>query len=534
MVTVRWPWAGAVPALAVVIVLFGGALLGAVRTSLQVDPFSADYSLEVWRGLFADPSFTAAVGYTLGITVVATALSVVLAVPTALALRGRSAARSLATLPVLVPHLLVAAVAVLWLGPGGVVDRVLGDLPIEIVRGRSGFGIVLVYVVKEVPFLALLLLTAWDGGVRAREEAAAVHGGGPRARIRHVLLPAARPHLIVGTLIVAAFVLGSFEVPLVVGPTRPDTIATYALCDTQVADLSGRAVAAAALLVATAAALLLAVIAGLTLSSGDVMGDHRAEQRWAVVISAFVVVPLLILPIRALADIWRAPALLPQQWGSRGLNYLTSSGARIGEAITTSLVVALITTAVALAIGWPAARALSRLAPRSRALVLTVLAAPLLVPPFATGTGLVGWFLQLEIADRIAGLVAAHLIYVLPYVVLILAPAFGEELPRLEEAAATSGAGPWRRLTTVALPMTARPIAIAALLGFLVSWSQYGTSLAVGGGRLTLPLVLLPFVDRDPQLTATLSLVFLLPPLVALAAVHGRWGDRRRTSAPPR
>jgi putative spermidine/putrescine transport system permease protein len=261
--------------------------------------------------------------------------------------------------------------------------------------------------------------------------------------------------------------------------------------------------------------------------------EHRTGDRWAIAISAMVVLPLLALPVRALADVWRAPALVPQRWGSRGLAYLTSPGARIGEAITTSLVVALITTAVALALGWPAARALSRLPLRSRVLVLTVLAAPLLVPPFATGTGLVGWFLRLGLADRVAGLVAAHLVYVLPYVALILAPAFGNELRRLEEAAATGGAGPWRRLTTVTLPVSARPVAVAALLGFLVSWSQYGTSLAVGGGRLTLPLVLLPFVDRDPQLTATLSLVFLVPPVIALAAVHGPWSDRRRTPARP-
>lgn len=73
------------------------------------------------------------------------------------------------------------------------------------------------------------------------------------------------------------------------------------------------------------------------------------------------------------------------------------------------------------------------------------------------------------------------------------------------------------------LPAVTRPLAVAALLGFVVSWSQYATSLAVGGGRLTLPVVLLPFIARDPQLTAVLSLVFLLPPLLALTAVHRLW-----------
>ena len=73
------------------------------------------------------------------------------------------------------------------------------------------------------------------------------------------------------------------------------------------------------------------------------------------------------------------------------------------------------------------------------------------------------------------------------------------------------------------MPAVTRPLAVAALLGFVVSWSQYGTSLAVGGGRLTLPVVLLPFIARDPQLTAVLSLVFLLPPVLALTAVHSLW-----------
>lgn len=261
----RSPWLGALPALGVVGVLFGGALVGAVRTSVQGDPLAGGYTLDAWHAVLSDPRFAAAVGFTVAVTGVTTGLSVILAFPVAAALRGRAWARTAATLPVLVPHLLVAAVAVLWLGHGGLADRLLAGLPIDVVHARSGLGIVLVYLVKEVPFLALLLLAAWDDEVTAREEAAAVHGASPAARLWHVVLPGVRGPLMVGALVVAAFVLGSFEVPLVVGPTRPDTIATYALAVTQVADLSGRAEAAAALLMVTAAAFLLAVLAGMFL-----------------------------------------------------------------------------------------------------------------------------------------------------------------------------------------------------------------------------------------------------------------------------
>lgn len=259
-------WAPALPAMVVMAVLFGGALAGALRTSFDLEPLRpGGIGLGAWRQVLADPAFRDAVVFTAVTTVVGTALSVVLAVGAAVALRARTWARTLATLPVLVPHLLVAVVAVLWLGPGGLADRLLGGLPVDVVRAGSGLGIVLVYVVKEVPFLALLLLAGWDDAVDAREEAAAVHGAGPSARLRLVVLPALRLPLVVGTTVVAAYMLGAFEVPLLVGPTSPDTLATYALRATRTASLSGQSVAAAVLLLASLASLALAGVAAVVL-----------------------------------------------------------------------------------------------------------------------------------------------------------------------------------------------------------------------------------------------------------------------------
>ena len=94
-------------------------------------------------------------------------------------------------------------------------------------------------------------------------------------------------------------------------------------------------------------------------------------------------------------------------------------------------------------------------------------------------------------------------------------------------------------------------LAVAALLGFLVSWSQYGLSLAVGGGTPMLPLLLVPYIASDPQVASVLALVFLAPallaaglslalvargsrgapPALAPAAPRGR-GRRERTAGP--
>lgn len=252
-------------------------------------------------------------------------------------------------------------------------------------------------------------------------------------------------------------------------------------------------------------------------------GRLRAAGRaTAIALALLTIGPLLVLPVRALADVWRAPALLPQRWGTRGLEVVLAPGTGTATAITNSLVVAVVTTVLAVLVAWPAARWLSTASTRRRTPVLVALALPLLVPPLAIGAGLAEWFLRLGLTRTLAGLVLAHLVAVLPYVAVVLAPGFTPTVHRAEEAARTLGAGRWQVLRLVSLPMLAPSLAVASLLGALVSWSQYGSSLGVGRGIPMLPLVLEPFVGRDPQVAATLSLVFLAPALVALAATTRR------------
>jgi len=56
-------------------------------------------------------------------------------------------------------------------------------------------------------------------------------------------------------------------------------------------------------------------------------------------------------------------------------------------------------------------------------------------------------------------------------------------------------------------------------VALVVSWSQYGTTLAIGGATTTLPVMLVPFAQSDPQIAATLSLLFLAPAVVAVVAL---------------
>jgi putative spermidine/putrescine transport system permease protein len=241
----------------------------------------------------------------------------------------------------------------------------------------------------------------------------------------------------------------------------------------------------------------------------------RPSRAAAAALGVLFAAPLLVLPVQAAADAWRAPALLPQRLGTRGLQVALTGQA--GSALVNSLVVAAATTTLALLLGWPAARALGSYRLRRPAPILVLLAMPLLVPAYATGTGLAEWFVRLGLAGGRLGLILAHLTVVLPYVLLVLAAGFGERLSDLEDMARTMGLGTPRRLALVTLPVVRPTLAAAGLLGFLVSWSQYGLSLAIGSGLPMLPLVLLPFIRTDPQVAAALALEFLAPTLAALA-----------------
>jgi putative spermidine/putrescine transport system permease protein len=71
----------------------------------------------------------------------------------------------------------------------------------------------------------------------------------------------------------------------------------------------------------------------------------------------------------------------------------------------------------------------------------------------------------------------------------------------------------------VSLPLLAPGIAVAALFGFLASWTQYVLTLLVGGGQVvTLPLlVFAAAAGGNPATTAGLALLLALPPMLAVA-----------------
>jgi putative thiamine transport system permease protein len=174
---------------------------------------------------------------------------------------------------------------------------------------------------------------------------------------------------------------------------------------------------------------------------------------------------------------WNFPDALPQ-----GLTLATWSRAADGLAAATgqTLALALASAGLALALVVALLEAETRHRP-ARALGLMWL--PLIVPQITFLPGLHRLALGLGLPPFAATL-AGHLVFVLPYVFLSLAPAWRALDPRLPTLAAALGAGPGRVLWAVRLPLLLRPVLTAFAVGVAVSVGQYLATLLLSGGRI--------------------------------------------------
>lgn len=237
-----------------------------------------------------------------------------------------------------------------------------------------------------------------------------------------------------------------------------------------------------------------------------------------LVVAAWIVLPLLPLPLWSWSGGWRWPDVLPEQWSGRAWGYVLSPTAQALPALLTSIVLGVVVTLVALAAGVPAALALGRRQFHGRSTVELLVLAPILVPPLTVAMGVQVLLIRVGLADTAPGVVLVHVVFALPYVVLILAPACAALGPEWEQQARSLGAGAWRAFWHVTLPMLRPSLAVAALLAFLGSWSQYALTLLVGGGQVwTLPLLVFSAArSSDPALTAAAALLFIAPTVVFL------------------
>lgn len=161
--------------------------------------------------------------------------------------------------------------------------------------------------------------------------------------------------------------------------------------------------------------------------------------------------------------------------------------------IWNSLIVALVSTALACVLGLPAAYAIARY--RMRGMSIIVLAVRI-IPAI---TFLIPWYIifsRLKWTGTFAALIIAHLLIALPLIIWIVTPYF-ESIPHeLEQAAFIDGASPYTSFFRVMLPLSGPGIFTAAILAFIYSWNNFIFALVLSGKNTkTLPMAIFNFIS---------------------------------------
>ena len=212
------------------------------------------------------------------------------------------------------------------------------------------------------------------------------------------------------------------------------------------------------------------------------------------------------------------------------------------EASVTALLLSLRTAAVATALcivlGAPLALLLARGSWPGQSVLRALVLVPLVLPPVVGGLallttfgrrGLLGEHLVaagISISYSTTAVVLAQTFVALPFLVLSLEGSVRGLDRRQEEAAATLGAGPWRRLTRVTLPLVAPGLVSGCVLAFARALGEFGATLTFAGsaqGRTrTLPLEIYLQREVDQDAAIALSLVLVVLATVIVGSVYAR------------
>jgi multiple sugar transport system permease protein len=243
-----------------------------------------------------------------------------------------------------------------------------------------------------------------------------------------------------------------------------------------------------------------------------------------LVLYGFPFVYLLLTSFKTPLDaIAVPPQVLPSQWTLD--NYVAAlSKEGVVPALINSVATAVLSTAFSLALGVPAAYAITRFrTPCGRIFVVAALVTRM-VPTIAVGAPLVETMRRLGISDTTIGLAIAHTTISLPLSIWLMS-SFFEAVPiELEEAAKVDGSDRLQAFRHVVLPVVSGGLAVTAIFAFLASWNEFLFALLLTSVRAqTTPIVIANFQTQfglDWGGMTALSAVYSVPVILLTLALQ--------------
>ena len=510
------PWALLAVPLAFVLLFLAYPLQNILRQSL----FGESASLDDLRPLWRDSYYLQRLWFTTWQAGVSTAITLGLAMPCAYVFahfnfRGKGLLLSVVTIPFVLPTVVVAVALSALLGPSGLANSALLQLPgvhaAPIDLSNSIWLILAAHVFYNVALAARVIAASWATIDPRIGEAGAILGAGPLRRFARITMPQLRPAILASGSLVFLFCFTSFGVILILGGPRYSTLETEIY--RELVFLFRPPLAASLALIQLAVTFgFLAVYSHLSQSAGGSSTERRPQDRASrrsraaaativVLLLAFTAAPLLALAERSV-----------HSSGGYTLEFYRSLGENTRRqalfitpirAIWNSLSFAAIATALALPLGTLTAYGVQKLRPRLGSLVEAFLLLPLGVSAITLGFGFIITFDEAPLNLRGTRwlLIVAHTLAAYPFV----ARAVGAQLrsidPRLREAARVLGESAAGVFLRVDLPLIWRSIVVGAVFAFATSMGEFGATLLIARPEWpTLPLAIFRYLGQPGEL----------------------------------
>jgi putative spermidine/putrescine transport system permease protein len=259
--------------------------------------------------------------------------------------------------------------------------------------------------------------------------------------------------------------------------------------------------------------------------------EHNSVGFRFTVFGAWIAVLFLVLPIAVVVPV----SFTPQR-------YLSLPGAEPSlrhyqalladpqwlRSIKDSLIVGLSATALAVLLGTMCAIGCWRISSRLSEVIRLIMLAPMIVPAIVHALGFYQAWVQFGLIDTYAGLIAAHTMKGMPYVVISVSAALANVDLKLEQAARSLGASMAQTLRLVIIPAAMPGILAGAVLAFVTSWDELIVNLFITSRNVyTLPRKIWDGIhdNINPSVAAVATLLIL----ITLIAMLVRQWQRRRT-----
>ena len=218
----------------------------------------------------------------------------------------------------------------------------------------------------------------------------------------------------------------------------------------------------------------------------------------------------------------------PQGFSLRWYEELFTSDAW-RSAMKNSFVTATLTMALATPIGTLMALGMGRLnGPLSQPVNVAILL-PIIVPSIVIAVAMYGLLARANLIGTIPGLVLAHTVLALPFVVINVTAIMRKVDPRIEQAARSLGASPLKAFHLVVLPQLMPGVAAGALFAFLISFDDVVIALFISGvSAVTLPVQMWSGIrfELSPVVAAASTVLLVMS---CLLMVSVRWIRGRQT-----